>query len=139
MRNAQFAQGESRFLAALGMTIVLFALPKWGPAVLDPYKSTPKNTVRSDCATDTAVGLSTCDGPVCHSERSEESAPHCSRAARDYFTYVASQSRNVLYQSWLFCGFSTQCPSSGKTRSLEGTPWRCKALKNSSDCVYGTR
>src|SRR5205807_2118923 len=52
---------------------------------------------------------------------------------------AASQSKNVLYQNWLFCGFSTQCPSSGKTTSFDGTPCRCSALKNSSDCVYGTR
>src|SRR5260370_15119550 len=56
-----------------------------------------------------------------------------------YFTYVATQSKNVLYQNCAFCGFSTQCPSSGKTTSFDGTPCRCSALKNSSDCLYGTR
>src|SRR5438876_929937 len=56
-----------------------------------------------------------------------------------YLTYVASQSKNVLYQNCAFCGFSTQWPSSGKTTSFDGTPCRCSALKNSSDCVYGTR
>ena len=30
-----------------------------------------------------------------------------------YFKYVASQSRNVLYHSSLFCGLRIQCPSSG--------------------------
>jgi hypothetical protein len=56
-----------------------------------------------------------------------------------YFTYAASQSKNVLYQNCEFCGFNTQCPSSGNTTSFDGTPCRCSALKNSRDCVYGTR
>lgn len=56
-----------------------------------------------------------------------------------YLRYSASQSRNVLYQNCAFCGLSTQWPSSGKTTSFDGTPWRCSALKNSNDCVYGTR
>ena len=56
-----------------------------------------------------------------------------------YFTYVANQSKNVLYQSWLFCGFNIQCPSSGNTINFDGTPCRCSALNNSIDCVYGTR
>src|SRR6266478_3554452 len=56
-----------------------------------------------------------------------------------YFTYIATQSRNVLYQNWLFRGFKTQWPSSGNTTSFEGTPCRWSVLKNSRDCVYGTR
>src|SRR6266853_6750851 len=56
-----------------------------------------------------------------------------------YFTYIPTQSRNVLYQNWLFSGFKTQWPSSGNTTSLEGTPCRWSVLKNSRDCVYGTR
>src|ERR1700739_227087 len=56
-----------------------------------------------------------------------------------YFKYVVSQSKNVLYQNWLLSGFNTQCPSSGNTTNFDGTPCRCNALKNSSDCVYGTR
>src|SRR5260370_15186004 len=64
--------------------------------------------------------------------------PQLARLIR-YFTYVASQSRNVLYQNWLFCGFKIQCPSSGKTTNFDGTPCPCTALQNSSDCVNGTR
>ena len=30
------------------------------------------------------------------------------------FVQRSHQSSTVSYQSWLFCGFSTQCPSSGK-------------------------
>src|SRR5882672_2888436 len=56
-----------------------------------------------------------------------------------YFVYLSTHSRNVLYQNWLFNGFNTQCPSSGKITSFDGTPCRCNALKNSNDCVYGTR
>jgi len=52
-----------------------------------------------------------------------------------HFKYVASQSRNVLYQNWLFCGFEIQCPSSGKTASFEGTSCLCYAEKNSRLCV----
>ena len=39
-----------------------------------------------------------------------------------HLRYFASQSRNVAYQTWLFCGFSTQWPSSGKITSFDGTP-----------------
>jgi hypothetical protein len=56
-----------------------------------------------------------------------------------YFKYSASQSRKVLYQSWLFCGFNTQCPSSGKITSFDGTACARSAVKNSKSCVYGTR
>jgi hypothetical protein len=56
-----------------------------------------------------------------------------------HFVYLSTHSRNVLYQNFAFCGFITQCPSSGNTTSFDGTPCRCSALKNSSDCVYGTR
>jgi hypothetical protein len=56
-----------------------------------------------------------------------------------YFRYVASQSRNVLYQSSLFCGFRIQWPSSGKIMSFDGTPCCWSAVKNSRLCVYGTR
>ncbi len=56
-----------------------------------------------------------------------------------YFRYVASHSRNVLYQNRLFCGFSIQWPSSGKTTSRDGTSCLCKAENNSRLCVYGTR
>src|SRR5215469_4871721 len=45
-----------------------------------------------------------------------------SKGTLAYCKYFASQSRKVLYQSSLFCGFSTQCPSSGKSSSFEGTP-----------------
>src|SRR5260370_5929882 len=65
-------------------------------------------------------------------------APFVTRLMR-YFIYCVSQSKNVLYQNWLFCGFSTQCPSSGKTTSFAGTPLPSSPLKNSSDCLYGTR
>jgi len=41
-------------------------------------------------------------------------ALNCSLSTVDYFTYLSSHSSTVLYQSWLFCGFSTQWPSSGK-------------------------
>src|SRR5271156_2014231 len=54
---------------------------------------------------------------------------------RLYFRYFASQSRNVSYQNWLFCGFRTQWPSSGKSTSFDGTPCRCSAEKNSISCV----
>src|SRR6266481_8848137 len=57
----------------------------------------------------------------------------------NHLVYLSTQSRNVLYQNWLFSGFKTQWPSSGNTTSLEGTPSRCSVLKNSRDCVYGTR
>ena len=33
----------------------------------------------------------------------------------------STQSRNVLYQNLLFCGFRTQWPSSGNTTSFDGT------------------
>src|SRR5580704_6559244 len=75
-------------------------------------------------------------------------APPCARAslaepapitvflrASDHFKYIASQSKNVLYQNCAFCGFKIQCPSSGKTTSFDGTPCRCSALKNSKACV----
>ena len=56
-----------------------------------------------------------------------------------YFIHCPSQSKNVLYQNCAFCGFKIQCPSSGNTISFDGTPCLCSVLKNSSDCVYGTR
>ena len=40
-----------------------------------------------------------------------------------FFVQVSIQSRKVWYQSTLFCGFSIQWPSSGNSRSLEGTFW----------------
>jgi hypothetical protein len=36
-----------------------------------------------------------------------------SPALEDYSKYAASHSENDLYQSWLFCGFRIQWPSSG--------------------------
>src|SRR5581483_10426210 len=38
-----------------------------------------------------------------------------------------------------FCGFSTQCPSSGKLMNLLGTPCRCRALKSSCPWPIGQR
>ena len=38
-----------------------------------------------------------------------------------FLTQESIQSMNVLYQRMEFCGLSTQCPSSGNNRSLEGT------------------
>lgn len=37
------------------------------------------------------------------------------------FTHSFTQFRNVSYQSTLFCGLETQCPSSGKISSFDGT------------------
>jgi len=54
---------------------------------------------------------------------------------RAYFTYSAIQLSTTLYQYWLFCGFSTQWPSSGKISNFDGTPWVCSAEKNSRLCV----
>ncbi len=48
----------------------------------------------------------------------------CGTPCALYLRYVASQSRKVLYQSSLFCGFWIQWPSSGKSSSFEGTPCR---------------
>ena len=57
----------------------------------------------------------------------------------DYRVYVAIHSSTVAYHSRLFCGLSTQWPSSGNSRSFDGTFCVCRALKNSRLCVYGTR
>src|ERR1700684_2134414 len=46
----------------------------------------------------------------------------------DFPVHSPSHSRNVLYHSRVFCGFRTQCPSSGKTSSLDGTFCSCKAV-----------
>src|SRR5208337_1032402 len=52
--------------------------------------------------------------PLLRRNKHRESVfPYGTQRPPGYFTYAASQSKNVLYQSWLFCGFSTQCPSSG--------------------------
>jgi hypothetical protein len=43
------------------------------------------------------------------------SAPAACQTDRSYFfVHWSTQSFTVLYQSWEFCGFSTQWPSSGK-------------------------
>ena len=65
--------------------------------------------------------------------------PHRGFDLLPHFVYLSTHSKNVLYQNWLFTGFNTQCPSSGKITNFDGTPCRCNALKNSNDCVYGTR
>ena len=50
-------------------------------------------------------------------------------------TQVSIQSKTVLYQSTLFCGFNTQCPSSGKINSFEGTFCNWRAVNSSRPCV----
>jgi hypothetical protein len=93
-----------------------------GPQTTKDHFQRPKHN-QHDAATPGVVGLAN---------------PQC-LIANLYFVYLSTQSRNVLYQNFAFRGFITQCPSSGNTTSFEGTPCRCSALKNSSDCVYGTR
>ena len=44
--------------------------------------------------------------------------------------YLPSQPCTSLHQSFWFCGFCTQCPSSGKITSRDGTPWRCRAREH---------
>src|SRR5580704_16634782 len=67
---------------------------------------------------------------------------HHDNDSNDYFHFfvqLSTQLRNVLYQSALFCGFRTQWPSSGKSRSSDGTLRICSAVKSSSACEYGMR
>ena len=47
---------------------------------------------------------------------------------RPYFRYFPNQSITFEYQNSEFCGFSIQCPSSGKTISFEGTPFNCNVV-----------
>ena len=49
---------------------------------------------------------------------------------RAYFVHSPIHSRNVLYHSTLFCGFSTQWPSSGKSNSFDGTFCNCSDVNN---------
>jgi len=48
-----------------------------------------------------------------------------------YFpTHRSTQSFTVLYQSWEFCGFRTQWPSSGKYSIFDGMPSICSVVKS---------
>ena len=53
--------------------------------------------------------------------------------------YRCSHSKIVACQRRLFCGLSTQWPSSGKYSSRLGTPWRCRAVKSANPWPTGTR
>ena len=46
------------------------------------------------------------------------------------FVHWSTQSLTVFHQSSEFCGFSTQCPSSGKYSIFDGTPIRCSVVKS---------
>ena|ERR1017187_2713062 len=52
--------------------------------------------------------------------------------ASTFLTQESIHSMNVLYQSMLFCGFRTQWPSSGKSKSFEGTFCSWRAVNNSN-------
>src|SRR4051812_40511027 len=56
-----------------------------------------------------------------------------------FFVQRSIQSINVLYQSALFCGFSTQWPSSGKINICEGTLCSCSAVYSCMPWFTGTR
>jgi len=47
-----------------------------------------------------------------------------------FLVHSSTQSFTVLYQSSEFCGFSTQCPSSGKYSIFEGIFIRCNVSKS---------
>src|SRR3954462_11753207 len=46
------------------------------------------------------------------------------------WVHWSTQAFTVLYQNCEFCGFRTQCPSSGKYIILEGTFCFCNAVKS---------
>ena len=52
----------------------------------------------------------------------------CGNNDFQFLVQRSTHSRNVLYQSMLFCGFSTQCPSSGNTSSSDGTLCICNSV-----------
>src|SRR5260370_7241861 len=67
----------------------------------------------------------------------QHAAPFLAKLIR-YFTYVATQFKNVLYQNCAFCCFSTQCPSSAKTTTFHATPSPYSALTTSPALVNST-
>ncbi len=74
-----------------------------------------------------------------HHHCSDDQGSHNCDDEFHFLVQESIQSINVLYQSRLFCGFSTQCPSSGNNRSFEGTFCSCSAVKSCRPCPTGTR
>ena len=64
--------------------------------------------------------------PAQNKQRGAQQNPPRTPFALSYcFVHSSTQSFTVLYQSSEFCGFSTQCPSSGKYSIFDGTFIRC--------------
>ena len=57
----------------------------------------------------------------------------------DHLHHWSTQSFTVLYQSWLFCGLSTQWPSSGKYNIFDGTLSTCSVVNRSKPCETSSR
>src|SRR6185503_2408101 len=53
--------------------------------------------------------------------------------------YLSSQSSTVWNQSWEFCGFRTQWPSSGNIKIFESIPLRWTDVNNCIPSPIGTR
>src|SRR5262249_59474970 len=63
-----------------------------------------------------------------------------SSALHDHFpTHWSTQSFTVLYQSWEFCGLSTQWPSSGKYNILDGTSCICSVVNSCKPSLTSRR
>lgn len=56
-----------------------------------------------------------------------------------FLVHWSTQSFTVLYQSCEFCGFSTQCPSSGKYSIFDGTFFNCSAVKSWKPSLTSSR
>src|SRR5688500_2040706 len=56
-----------------------------------------------------------------------------------FFVHSPTQSRNVLYQSTEFWGFSIQCPSSGNSSNFAGTCCIFNAVNSCKPWLIGTR